>query len=267
MKYFQRLLSHPTTYVAALVAAIGFLTPSIQEWLKVPSHANSIMGLLVTAAIAAYHAMPPGSGGAPTTNISSGGQSLKAILLLACMLCFAVPSHAQTTPAPKTSADPFEGAWNISISGNFSNISQAANNNGFQTIEAFRIAQHWNLRADQFVTLNPSTTIVVAGPEYRFNLEHLLSKSTFAANASKIEAFVNLKAGTARSSAVSADGSSQLSAARFAYGAGVGFDILVNSTLSLRPLDISEIRASMLRNGGSLLGNHLQFATGLGLRF
>lgn len=61
MKYFQRILSHPTTYVAALLSLVGFLTPSIKAWLAVPAHANSTIGVLVAAGIAALHAMPPGT--------------------------------------------------------------------------------------------------------------------------------------------------------------------------------------------------------------
>lgn len=191
---------------------------------------------------------------------------MKTFLALIASLLFCLSAFGQTAPPP-AQPDPLEGAWNISVNGSYSNVSDAATNNGFVTTEAFRIAQHWNLRSDQFIVLNPSSVIVLAGPEYRLNLSHFLATSAFTANASKIEAFVNVKAGTARSSAIATDGTTTLSAAHFAYGVGGGFDILVNSTLSLRPLDISYVRAPMLTNGGAVLGNHLQFATGLGLRF
>lgn len=183
-------------------------------------------------------------------------------LLTVLVLAFSAAAVAQTP------TDPFEGAYNVTINGSFSNVSNAATNNGFQTTEGIRVATHWLARSDQFVVLGPpSAVIVTAGPEYRFNLAHLLSKSNFAANASKIEAFANLGAGTARSSALNADGTSTLSASHFAYKVGGGFDILLNSTMSLRPLDISYVRAPMLQNGGAVLGNQLQFAAGLGIRF
>lgn len=184
------------------------------------------------------------------------------IAVLALLSVFlAMPAFAQTAP------DPLENAWNISINGSYSNLSQAANNNGFQASEAFRVAQHWNFRTDQFLVMNPSSVVVTAGPEYRLSLAHLLAKSTFSANAAKLEAFANLGAGSARSSTVGADGTSTLSAAKFAWKVGGGLDILVNPTLSLRILDISYVRAGMLTHGGELLGNHIQAAAGLGLRF
>lgn len=185
---------------------------------------------------------------------------LAVFTMLSCLFSIA------QTPAP-TPPDVLENAWNIGINGNFSNLSQSANNNGFQVSEAFRVAQHWTFRSDQFLVMNPSIVVVTAGPEYRFSLQHLLAKSTFAANASKLEAFVNVGAGTARSSTVADNGTTTLSAAKFAYKIGGGIDILVNSTLSLRPLDISYVRAGMLNNGGQILGNHVQAAAGLGLRF
>ena len=165
-------------------------------------------------------------------------------------------------------ADPLEGAYNVTINGSFSNVSNAATNNGFMTTEGIRLSQHLLARSDQYVVLGPpSAVIVTAGPEWRFNLEHILSKSTFAANASKVEAFANVGAGTARSSALNADGTTTLSKAAFAWKAGGGFDILINKTVSIRPLDISYVRAPMLQHGGSVLGNQLQFAAGLGVRF
>lgn len=178
-----------------------------------------------------------------------------ALLVIASTLAF-----AQT--------DPLEGAYNVTINGGFSNVSNAATNNGFVTIEGLRVSQHLLAQSYQFVVLGPpSAVIVTAGPELRANLAHFLAKSNFAANASKIEAFVNVGAGTARSSALNADGSTTLSKASFAWKIGGGFDILLNKTMSFRPLDISYVRAPMLQHGGSILGNQLQFAAVLGVRF
>jgi hypothetical protein len=183
------------------------------------------------------------------------------------VVCLLALSAIAQTPASATPADALESGWNVSITGSFSNVSNAATNNGFVTTEALRVAQHWNARADEFITLTPATVIVLAGPEYRFSLEHLLKSSSFAANAAKIEAFAHAGAGTARSQSIAADGSTTLSAARFAYGIGGGFDVKLNSTMSVRPLDLTYVRSSMLTNGGAILGNHLQFAAGLGIRF
>lgn len=186
-----------------------------------------------------------------------------ALLTIALTLSLAVFGLAQTAPP-----DPLESAWNVAINGSFSNVSNAATNNGFVTSEALRVATHWNARADQFITLTPATVIALAGPEYRFSLAHVLKSSpAFAVNASKIEAFAHVGAGTARSTSTDAKGTTTLSAAKFAYGIGGGFDVKLNDKMSIRPLDLTWVRASMLQNGGALLGNHLQFATGLGIRF
>jgi opacity protein-like surface antigen len=190
-------------------------------------------------------------------------KSLFASVLV--LVALSLGAIAQTAPAAPP--DPLESGWNVSITGSFSNVSNAATNNGFVTTEALRVAQHWNARADEFITLTPATVIVLAGPEYRFSLEHLLKSSSFAANAATIEAFAHAGAGTARSQSTSADGSTTLSAARFAYGIGGGFDVKLNATMSVRPLDLTYVRSSMLTNGGAILGNHLQFAAGLGIRF
>lgn len=185
---------------------------------------------------------------------------MKALAVALFVVALSICSLAQT--------DPLEGAYNVTINGSFSNVSNAATNNGFQTTEGIRVSQHLLARSDQFVVLGPpSAVIVMAGPEYRFNLAHILAKSNFAANASRIEAFANVGAGTARSSALNADGTTTLSKAAFAWKIGGGFDILMSKTLSIRPLDISYVRAAMLQNHGQVLGNQLQFAAGLGVRF
>lgn len=187
---------------------------------------------------------------------------MKRLALLAVFLALPIALFAQ---AP---ADPLEGAYNVVINGSFSNVSNAATNNGFQTTEGIRLSQHLLARSDQFVVLGPpSAVIVTAGPEYRLNLAHVLAKSTFAVNASKIEAFGNVGAGTARSSALNPDGTTTLSKAAFAWKVGGGFDIMLNKTMSIRPLDVSYVRAPLLQSGGAVLGNQLQFAAGLGIRF
>src|SRR5260370_2938456 len=116
-------------------------------------------------------------------------------------------------------------------------------------------------------------TVGVGGCACRFSLEQRLKSSNFAGKASRVEAFLNVGAGTGRTTATvtaSASGTTtttEQSAAKFAYSAGGGFDIKLSDTVTLRPLDLKYIRASMLTNGGQVIGNHMQFAAGLGLRF
>lgn len=189
-------------------------------------------------------------------------------LLAALLLLSTLAAEAQTTKPP----DVLENAWNVSVNGAYSNLTNAPTNNGFVTGVSFRLSQHLNLRSDVYILQSPQgLTMALAGPEYRFSLEHLLKSTAFAANASRIEPFFNVGAGTARTSTVvlAKDGSSivNLSKAKFAYSVGGGFDIKVSDTLSIRPLDIKYVRSSFLEYGGGVYGNQLAFAAGLGLRF
>jgi hypothetical protein len=187
------------------------------------------------------------------------------LLTLALVLSLATLANSQTTPPQP--ADPFETGWNIMLGGNYMNATNAATNNGVLTTQGLRVAQHWVARSDQYITLSPSGVLVLAGAEYRESLAHLFPKSnTYAVNAEKMEAFVNLEVGTARTSTTTSSGTT-LSTAKFAWGVGGGFDIKLTDTTSLRPLDIKYVRAGMLTNGGQLLGNHVDFAAGLNLRF
>jgi len=194
---------------------------------------------------------------------------MKAAITAIVLLFLSVSTFAQT-PAPKP-PDILEGAWNVSVNGGFSSLSNQQTNNGFVTGIAFRVAQHWNLRSDVYLLNNPSVTIALAGPEYRFSLEHLLKSSNFAANAGRVEAFINAGAGTVRSTDVVTGTATTTTTteykAKFAYSVGGGFDIKLSDSVSMRPLDLKYIRGSMLAGGGQVIGNHLQFAAGLGLRF
>lgn len=195
----------------------------------------------------------------------------RLMYLAATLLLLSLSVNAQTPPAPKP-PDPLEGAWNVSVNGAYSNVTNAPTNNGFVTGVSFRVTQHFNLRSDVYVLQSPQgLTMALAGPEYRFSLEHLLKSTTFAANAAKIEPFINAGLGTARTSTVilNKDGTSvvNLSAAKFAGSIGGGFDIKLSDTIYVRPLDVKYVKSSFLNSGGGFYGNQLTFAAGLGLRF
>ena len=197
---------------------------------------------------------------------------MKTITLAVLCLALALAGFAQTAtptaPAPVTPPSLTTNAWNVSINGGYSSVENAATNNGFLTTEALKVATSWDIRADTFITQAPDATIVLAGPEYRFALSRFFKPNpAIALNTSNLEAFLNVGMGDARTSATSASGSTTLSKASFAWKIGGGFDILVSKTMSFRPLDISYVRASMLENGGQVLGNHLQLGATLGLRF
>lgn len=192
-------------------------------------------------------------------------------LLISIALLFAVATQAQTPPAPKP-PDILENAWNVSVNGGYSNFANAPTNNGFVTGVSFRVSQHLNLRSDVYVLNSPQgLTVAVAGPEYRFSLEHLLKSSSYAANAARVEAFFNFEAGDAHSSTVlvapNGTTTSQITKSKFAYGPGAGFDIKLSDTVTVRPLDVKYLRSQYLNAGGGLYGNQLSFAAGLNLRF
>jgi opacity protein-like surface antigen len=185
------------------------------------------------------------------------------------MLSLAPISRGQSTPpAP---ADPFETGWNVGINAGISTLSNQQTNNGFTMSTALRVAQHWNVRFDTYILNNPAVTVVLVSPEYRLSLSHLLKSSpTFAVNANRLELFINAGAGTAKSSAdMTAAGPVDTTKENYklAYSIGTGFDIKLTDTMSIRPLDIKYVRASILNNGNAFLGNHLQFAAGLGVHF
>lgn len=186
---------------------------------------------------------------------------LSKLLPTLALLILAIPAKAQNPP-PANPPDLLEGAWNVSVYGAY---SKQQTNNGFATGLSLRLSQHLAMRSDVFILNSPQVTVALGGAEYRFSLEHLIKGSNYAANASRVEAFLNLEAGTARSTALIGTGPKDL--AKFAYSAGGGFDIKLSDTVTVRPLDLKYVRSSFLNSGGQILGNQLQFAAGLGLRF
>src|SRR6266566_857986 len=147
-------------------------------------------------------------------------KKLTAVLIL----LFAPLAEAQTPKPP----DPLEGAWNVSVYGAY---AKQQTNNGFATGLSLRVSQHLAVRSDVYVLNDPQVTVALGGAEYRFSLEHLVKKSNYAANASRIEAFVNLEAGTARSTALIGTGKTDI--AKFAWAPGAGFDIKVSPTVTV----------------------------------
>lgn len=187
------------------------------------------------------------------------------VLILALALLAASATFAQTAPP-----DTLETAWSVSVNGNFTSLQNQPTNNGVLISTAIRMATHWNLRADTYLLNAPNITIVLGGPEYRFSLAHLFKGDSGAINAQNTEVFINTGLGNARSTSILSQVGNAItstSTSKFAYAIGGGFDIKLSPTLTLRPLDMKYIRSSMVTNGGQLVGNHLDFAAGLGLHF
>lgn len=175
------------------------------------------------------------------------------LIFLSCV------SLAAQTPPSKT-PDPLESGWNVMVNGGYSSVSNAQTNNGFFFSTAIRLSQHVVARGDVFVVTSPAVTVSLAKPEYRFSASHLF-KSNATPTVKNTEFFVNAGIGAAHFT-----DPAQGTKSKFAWGVGGGFDVKLSDTVSIRPLDVNYVRSSLL-NGGQVIGNHLQFAAGLGLRF
>lgn len=162
--------------------------------------------------------------------------------------------------SPTKPADPLETGWNVMVNGGYSNVSNASTNNGFFFSTGIRLGQHWAARGDVFVTASPAVTTSLAKPEYRFSALHLFPNNQ-SPTVRNTEFFVNAGIGSSHYT-----DPAKGSQSKFAWGVGGGFDVKVSDTVTIRPLDVNYIRSSLL-NGGKVIGNHLQFAAGLGLRF
>lgn len=157
--------------------------------------------------------------------------------------------------------DPLPG-WNLSINGNFMSVTGAATNNGFASVEAVRVSQNFSLRSDQLNLASPAGDQVYLGRvEYRRLLSDFIKPNQFL-NTSNYEPFINAGGGVAVSFA------NNVSQNRPAFVVGGGFDISVGDTgiFTIRPLDISYVRASIFPGGGAAIGNHMQLLSGLGIR-
>lgn len=171
------------------------------------------------------------------------------------------PPIVTPVPVPVTT-----NAWNVSVNGGYSNIQQAGTNNGFFFSTAIHVAEYWNIRGDVFVMNDPAVTLSLIKPEYRIPSSRLFKNASgnyFATN--NVEFFLNGGIGNAHYT-----DPAKGSTSKFAWGIGGGFDMTVlqtgGTTVTIRPLDVNYI-SSQLIGGGKVIGNHLQFAAGLGLRF
>lgn len=179
----------------------------------------------------------------------------------ALLLLSTLRVEAQATPP----ADPLETGWNVSVNGGYSSVTNAGTNNGFFFSTGIRLGTHWVARGDVFVLNEPAVTVTLVKPEYRFSALHIFKNSS-SATVKNTEFFINAGVGSARFTDPAKGTQSKV-----AYGAGGGFDIKMSDTVSIRPLDVSYIKSSMIAAAGGsssrVIGNHLQFAAGLGLRF
>ncbi len=183
----------------------------------------------------------------------------RIFLSLVVLIALAISTAAQTTP-PTQPADPLETGWNVMVNGGYTSVSNVATNNGFFFSTGIRLSQHLVARGDVFVVASPAVTVSLAKPEYRFSASHLF-KGNITSTVKNTEFFINAGVGAAHYTDPATGSKS-----KFAWGFGGGFDAKMSDTVTIRPLDVNYVRSSLL-NGGQVIGNHLQFAAGLGLRF
>lgn len=171
-------------------------------------------------------------------------------------------------------SDPLETGWHVSVNGAFSNLSGQQTNNGYLSFAEVRVAKHWSARLNYFATADPTAKIITAGPEYNFSLRHILPKSDFL-DVSKLEAFAGVSLGASHlepcpnlTGQALADckvlKESPAPGFKFAAVVGGGVNYRITDKLTIRPLEVNYVRSAA---GGQLIGNHLQFASGVGLRF
>lgn len=188
------------------------------------------------------------------------------------LLLLASPAMAQQNPP----------GWTFSTAAGYSNVTNAPTNNGFANVTELKLSEYIAIRGDVFVITSPSVIGSYVGPEYIFPASKLFkTNGNNPVNAGNVEFFVNAKLGDLRStdsSTACVPGSvgptatltcttTQSGKSKFSWGLGAGFNIRLSDKTFIRPLDVSYIRGSVFQNGGTVLGNHLQAAAFLGVRF
>lgn len=185
---------------------------------------------------------------------------MKATLIAVALLLAAISAAAQT-PTPTPTPAPQVPGWAFSVSGGYSNVTNAPTNNGVAIVTELKLATFTrkyfsdiSARGDVFIIGNPNVTGSYVGPQVT-----VLKTNVNGANT---EIFANVKFGDVRSN--DATNSTQ---AKFSWGIGGGLNVQMSDHTFIRPLDISYIRGSVFQGGGTVIGNHLQAAALLGVRF
>jgi hypothetical protein len=195
--------------------------------------------------------------------------------LIALVLCAVMWSagYAQTTPPPSCTLplDFCETAWSVSVFGNYSSMNNATTNNGFESGGAIRFSPHWSAALRYYQTASPSGKVFIGDAEYHFGIAHFIAPTSyFDTDNVEITAFAG--PGIAWSSAntdTSFHGTATDGPKKFAFNAGVAVDYTFPQApnFQLRILEVGYVRAPFLQNGGELIGNHVQVASGIKLVF
>ncbi len=153
--------------------------------------------------------------------------------------------------------------WTFSTAAGYSNVTNAPTNNGFASVTELKLSEYLAIRGDVFLMTNPQVIGSYIGPEYILPATKVFkANANNPVNAGNVEFFFNAKIGDLRSS-----DPTNTTKAKFSWGLGLGFNIRLSDKTFIRPLDVSYIRGSVFQGGGTTLGNHMQAAALLGVRF
>jgi len=178
---------------------------------------------------------------------------MKKSLCLAVLVFAAISSFAQ---APASLP-----GYQVSLAAGYSLLTGAQNNNGFFSSVAaplYLLNKKYSVsiagRGDYFSIATPSSYVVAGGPEFRFQF----SSATFFSGR-VFQPYANVGGGMAHSSSNST--------IYPAWKVGGGLDLVGNSTLSYRLLEVDYIHSTIFPSNHVVLQNFAQVMTGLKLSF
>lgn len=184
-------------------------------------------------------------------------KSIKYLVLILGLFCCGAGLSAQGTAQPSTPG------WTFSTAAGYSNVTNAQTNNGFANVTELKLSEYLAVRGDVFIMTNPQVIGSYVGPEYVLPATKIFKQNANnPVNAGNVEFFFNAKIGDIRST-----DPTNTTKAKFSWGVGTGFNIKLSDKTFIRPLDISYIRGSVFQGGGTVIGNHMQAAAFLGVRF
>lgn len=166
------------------------------------------------------------------------------------------------------SAPPSLPGYQVSLAAGYSLTTGAQNNNGFFSsvaVPLYTFKNKWDLniagRGDYFSIATPSTFVITAGPEGRFQF----SSPTFFSG-KVFQPFGNVGFGVAKSNC-SATAAVCNSASYSAVKLGGGLDLVGTPTLTYRLFEFDYIRSTIFPGGSVQLSNFAQVTTGLKINF
>lgn len=182
-----------------------------------------------------------------------------AVLIVLSAVC----SFAQSAPSALPGYTVQLNAGYSSVQGNSSNGMFASlavpiwtrNSTNTMTVSA---------RSDWFSITNPSTFVITAGPEFRYQF----SRATLL-NGIVFQPFANTGIGAARSQCVStnscpvgADTSSHIT-----EKLGGGLDVIMDTHSTIRIFEVDYIHSRIFPGGHVVMSNFAQVSAGIGFRF